>query len=111
MNKKRVIGIILTCLGIAMLFFSSYIRSEVLEGKQQISHAQKSVDSGKGLFKGPSKAVGEGIFSGAQKKIDKGRDDVRFYSALAQWLKVGGIIFIVGGVILIIFGRSSAAKS
>ncbi len=105
-----MMGIILTCAGIAMLFFSSYIRSEVLEGKQQISHAQKSVDSGKGLFKGPSKVVGEGLFSGAQSEIDKGNSDVRFYSTLAQWLKIGGIIFIVGGVVLIIFGRNSAQK-
>lgn len=103
MTKRRVWGAIIAAVGIAMLFVSSYIKGEVEKGKEQISSAQGTVDTGKKLFglSPATKPLGDGLASGAQRKIDAGREDVKRYTAIANGFLAGGIVLIVVGGILV----------
>ncbi|WP_194848262.1 hypothetical protein [Candidatus Neptunochlamydia vexilliferae] len=100
---RRILGLIVAAVGIAMLFASSYIKGEIAKGKEQISSAQGKVDTGKQLFgmTPATKPFGDELASGAQKKIDAGREDVKKYTAIANGLLAGGIILIVGGAFLV----------
>ncbi|MBS0625180.1 MAG: hypothetical protein JSS32_03945 [Verrucomicrobia bacterium] len=107
MNSKQITGIVLVLAGVAMLLTSQYIKSQVLEGKQQISSAQKKVDTANQLFSvNPvSKEVGKGLTGGAQRKIDEGRGEVAHYEQVAQVLNIGGIGAIIVGGVIFLLGR------
>lgn len=103
MTKRRIWGMVIAAIGIGMLFTSNYIKGEVAKGKEQISSAQGTVDTGKQLFgmSSATKPLGDELASGAQRKIDAGREDVKKYTAIANGLLAGGIILIVGGAFLV----------
>jgi hypothetical protein len=107
MNSKTIAGIIFVLAGAAMLFASNYINTQVGEGREKISRAQSQVDRGNSLFSlNPvTKEVGKGIFGGAQKQINAGQQEVGYYAGVAGQLQIGGIVCLVIGGALILFGR------
>lgn len=107
MSGKRIFGIILFIAGVAMIGASMYIKTQVLEGREQISSAQKKVDTGKGLFSMTpyTKDVGDALGKSAQKKIEAGTAEADKYEKIAGWLQIGGIVFMIGGAFMIIIGR------
>jgi len=107
MLAKRISGIIIVILGIALILFSFYIKSRVSSGREQISEAEESVRKGKQLFSlNPySKEVGKHITGLAERKIKEGSAKADRYDTLALWFKIGGGVFIVIGAGLIFISR------
>lgn len=112
MNYKKIIGIILIVVGVAMIFVSNYIIDQVNEGKLKISKAEKQVQQGKSLFSLTpiTKAIGDKAASSAERKIDAGKAQVSEYEELAGTLHMGGIILIVAGVGVFALGFLSQKK-
>lgn len=100
MKSRRTFGIVLCVVGIALILFAMYIKSETVEGRQRISSAQKQVNTGKKLFSlSPvTEPVGKGLTGAAQRRIDEGRREVSQYEDLAYWFQIGGGILIVIGI-------------
>ena len=107
LNTKRVVGIIVLILGVVLIFTSSYIQRRVEEGRGQIKSAQKKVDQANTYFSvtPATKEVGKVVTKPAQKKIDKGRQQVGEYGEMAHWIKIGGIVLIVAGAAVILVSR------
>ncbi|PCI95942.1 hypothetical protein COB11_00650 [Candidatus Aerophobetes bacterium] len=100
---KRIIGIVFLVLGIGFYVFGNYVASEVADGRKKISSGQKSVDDVQSLSKLTpfTKGIGKAATGSAQKKIDKGREDVRKYQILADWMHGVGIgVFVIGAGLL-----------
>ncbi len=107
MNAKQVIGLFLFAAGLGMLYASHYITAQVLEGKGKIRHAQGKVDTTNNLFSVTpvTKPVGQSLTQSAQSQIDSGRDEVAYYEQMADWLRIGGIGFVVVGIGACLFCR------
>jgi uncharacterized protein YjeT (DUF2065 family) len=103
MNTKKIIGIALIVVGAVMLFFSNYIAEQVASGKMQIQEAQGKVDSADSLFSQTkyTKPIGNVFTGSAQKKIDAGQSEVNKYESMSNNLKIGGIVLILIGVIVL----------
>jgi ABC-type multidrug transport system permease subunit len=103
---KKILGIILLLIGLAMFFMSNYIAEQVLEGRQKIAKAQGNVDTGKKLFSlSPyTKGAGNLATSPVQKKIDAGKQEVSAYDQLAGRLYIGGIVVSIVGMGVIVWG-------
>lgn len=103
MNIKRISGVVVLIIGAALFVFGSYVSEEVAGGRQKISSAQKSVDQVDSLSKmSPyTKGVGGMATGSAQKKIDKGREDVAKYQMLANLLHGSGVVLFIAGVGLV----------
>ncbi len=112
MNLKRILGITLFVIGLALFVTSYYITGQIEEGKRQITSAQKKVDNANSLFSlsPTTKEVGKPLTDSAQKKIDAGKQAVNDYTTLAGQLHLAGIIVSLAGIVLIIFGRSRKKK-
>lgn len=113
MNTKRILGVIIVIIGIAMLFSSIYIKNKVLAGRQQISEAQSNVKQGSNILSlNPvSKEVGNVLMQGAQSQIDEGKRKADYYAQVAMWLKMSGIILIILGLLVVIFGKKKKVHS
>jgi hypothetical protein len=107
MSRKYSPAIILGIIGVLSLIGSFYIKSQVETGKKQISKAEKQVGFGKQLFSlsPESEEIGETLSSPINKKIDEGKGQVAFYSNLALWLEIGGILCVVVAVASGFLGR------
>ncbi len=106
MKTKKILGVVLVIIGVAMLLGSNYIKTQVLEGNQRIASAEKSVKQADTLFSlNPvSKEVGKGFTGSANKRIAEGKDEIAYYTSLAQGLQTGGIAVIVVGAVVFIWG-------
>ncbi|NGX43968.1 MAG: hypothetical protein K1060chlam3_00126 [Candidatus Anoxychlamydiales bacterium] len=107
MRTKRISGIIIVLIGVALILSSFYIRSRVRSGRQEISEAQSTVSKGKKLFSVTpiTKEVGKGFMNSVQKKINEATGKADSYAVLATWFQIGGSVFIVLGAVLIYIGR------
>ena len=107
MKKKRILGIIIIAIGLFFIGSSIYIKQEVNAGRKQISEAQETVKSGKKLFSiNPfTKEIGKSITDVMEGKIKEGSDKADRYEALSFWLMIGGIIFVIGGAVLIYLSK------
>jgi hypothetical protein len=103
MFTKKHLGIMTVLLGVVLLFSSFYIKNKVLLGKYQISKAQGALKQGNNTcsFNPLTKEFSERIVGKVQKKIDEVNKKIIFYSNLALWFKIIGIVFIVLGFLLI----------
>ena len=101
MKLKRVIGILLAIGGLVMIFAAKRIQSQVEEGKETVSSAEKSVGQGQTLFglNPVTKEIGQRtIFDPAQNKINAGKEEIAYYEKLASELEIGGGILVVIGI-------------
>jgi hypothetical protein len=107
MSTKRILGIICVIAGVALLCISGYIKSQVGQGSEQVAAAQKKLDQGNSLFSlnSTTKQIGQGMTSGANKKIASAKEQIAYYQNLAEQLQMGGILLIVVGGIVLIFSR------
>ena len=117
MIAKKILGVLIVLIGIAMLGGSYYIQNQVNEGKIQVASAQSKVDTGKALFSNIpvakdvgvvgeiGKGIGKGLASSAQSKIDAGSEQIRHYEKMAFGLKMGGIALIIVGIAVVFIGR------
>lgn len=103
---KKIIGIVLLVIGICLYLFSGYISTQVAQGQQKIVNTQKNVNRARGLtnLSPYTKDIGNVATQPIQQKIDQGKQEVAQYQALANWLRLGGVICIVAGVVLFVFG-------
>jgi len=102
-----MLGLVLCAIGVVSLGGSMYLKKQIAEGNLKISNAEHSVKQGQSLFStNPiSKEVGKGLFGSANKQISAGRDEIAYYTKVAQALQVGGIVFIIAGLGCIFVGR------
>lgn len=106
MKRYKVLGILLIVAGALMIVFSDYIATQVQEGKMQIRSAQSQVDTAESVFSMSkyTKPIGKTFTQSAQKKIDAGQREVDKYETVSSSLKIGGIILIVIGAVVLLMG-------
>lgn len=106
MNTKQISGIVVAFLGAALLFFAHSISEQVAAGQQKINRAQKQVNQSETIFSvSPvTKDIGKQVTAPVQEKIKEGQQEVDTYGRLAQQLHVAGIILLVLGAGLFLFG-------
>ncbi len=107
MTSKKKLGIILTVFGAVLLVASSYIKVQVEEGQKKIEGAEQTIGTGDGLFSltEPTRAIGEHLKAPAEEKIKAGKVQIGFYTALADWMEIGGIGLVLTGTILMFLGK------
>lgn len=114
LSWKRVLGLLSIIVGVALIVFVIYGKGQIRAAKGEISSAKKKVEQGNQLFSlNPiSKQIGQGMSSGIQKKIAAGERTVEQYEMIFMWCQIGGIVLIVLGAGLILFGgrRSKRAR-
>ena len=100
-KKKRMFGIGSIVAGAVLIVFSMIIKGKVSEGEGQIAQAER----GQGLLnKSPyTKPFGDRM--GA--KIGEGKDDIAYYTKVANILMGAGIVLIVVGGGSMFFVRKS----
>lgn len=109
---KKIFGILLILLGIALIGTSSYIKVQVEKGKAAVGGAERGVAVGKGLFSlSPiTKEVSKEAMSGIEKKIREGKGEIAKYEKIASWTFYSGIILIVLGAIILFLSKKKMKK-
>lgn len=112
MNVKTITGIVLIVLGAGSLFFSHYIMTQVGEGRVKIAKGEQAVQQSDKLFSltPGTKQVGKIATSGAQKKLKEGKQQAQDYESLANKLEIGGIVGIIAGCGVLLFGLFGKKK-
>lgn len=107
MNVKRIVGIIVFIIGVAMLFISSNIKKQVAEGTLKVTSAEKSVNQANSLFSlsPATKQLTQGSIKGAEKKIAAGKAEIAYYSKLADELQMGGFVLSLAGILVFVLGK------
>ncbi len=107
MKPRRIWGIVLIVAGAIMLFFSEYIAEQVVSGKLQIQQGKQQVQAVDSLFSKSkyTQPFGKAVTGGAQKKIRAGEAEVSKYEQISNNLKIGGVVLIVVGAVLLFFPR------
>lgn len=102
MNVKKIISVALVIVGCFMLGGSYYIKKEIREGQLQIDSAKSTVKTGTKIFSlSPvTEPIGSGIARAADKKIRSGEEQIAYYTKVANFLLVGGLVLVGGGVFL-----------
>lgn len=108
MNVKKIIGIIVFIVGVVMLFVSANIKKQVAEGTLKVRSAERSVGQANKLFSlsPTAKQLSQGTMRGAEKKIAAGKDQIAYYSKLADELQLAGFVFIAAGIVVFVLGRN-----
>lgn len=112
MSPKRIIALLFIIGGIALLFFSSYIVSQVEEGKEQIATARQQVKRGKSILDlfSATKPIGEQLEKSAERKIAAGQKDIAKYQQLAGQLRIAGFVVIFIGIVLFFWPGQEKTK-
>lgn len=112
MNLKRILGFIVLIVGIVMLFVSNNIKEQVAAGTLKVKSAEKTVNQANSLFSlsPTAKELTKGSMQGAQKKIAAGKEQIAYYSKLADELQMGGFVLIGAGILIIVLGKKSTKK-
>jgi len=113
MNFKQILGIIGILLGIASMVVASRINERLDEARGEIGDAKQKVDTGKKLFSlsPATKEIGQGLTSGADKKIRNAEEEVAHYQQIANWCHAGGIaLIVVGAASVLIFWKRSKKR-
>ena len=100
MKTKRVISALLIAGGIALLLVTKYIMNQVAQGEEQIASGESKLGTAKSLFSlnPTAKMVGEGLTSGSEEKISQGKEQIAYYTMVANRLQVSGYVLIAVGV-------------
>ena len=104
---KKFFGMIVIIIGVLGLLGSWYIKNEVKKGEQKISATEQQMDMGDKLLSlSPQLQEGmQGVTGSIQDKVQDGKEEVVFYTDIAKWLEVGGILFLVLGVGVLFCGK------
>jgi hypothetical protein len=104
MKITKGISIGAVVLGLAFLGGAHYIETEVSHGRAQVEGAEQSLKRGQSLFSltPATDQIGQGIQRSADRKLGEARQEIDFYSALAQLLQISGYLLIIGGVIMFV---------
>jgi hypothetical protein len=110
MNSKRILGIIVLVVGVVLLFVSSNIKKQVAEGTLKVSSAEKSVSQANSLFSlsPATKQLSQGAMKGAEKKIAAGKEQIAYYSKLADELQMGGFVLVIAGIVIFVLGGNGS---
>ena len=105
MKKLRILGIVLVIAGVVAICFSSYINSQVAQGKIQVAQGEQKMNAGKQLFSVTplTEKIGEGMTSGGDKKIAEGKQKIAHYQGVANSLMTIGVILIIAGAAIFIW--------
>ena len=109
-KARRSFGIGALIIGAILVVCSFVIKARVAEGEGQIAQAEQTVGRTKSLFGMSSYTQGAGdqLTAGANRKIGEGKDEVAYYTKLANILLFAGIISMAAGGWCLVFGKSSA---
>lgn len=112
MNVKRIFGIVIVIIGVVMLFVSNHIKEEVAAGTLKVKSAEKTVDQANSLFSlsPTAKELTKGSMQGAQKKIAAGKEQIAYYTKLANELQLGGFALVAAGILIIVLGKNTPKK-
>lgn len=105
MSYKRIIGIIIVLIGILLIFFSFYIKSRVayelhnVKTKTELLERHPFARSGGKTSKQIASTTGKAANQIAQERAAS-------YQTTAMWLLISGIVVIIVGALIIVFGRS-----
>jgi len=106
MNVKKILAVIIFVIGVVLLFVSSNIKKQVAEGTLKVTSAEKSVNQANSLFSlsPTARQLTQGTMKGAQKKIAAGKEQIAYYSKLADELQLGGFVLIAAGILIFVLG-------
>ena len=100
MNIKKVISFFVIVVGIAMLGGAYYIKGQVNQGKIRIAAGEQRLNQADAIFSLPGASVlGDHIKEGGKRKITAGNRDIAYYTKMANYLQIGGIVFISLGLV------------
>ena len=107
MLRGKIGSVVVIIVGVVLLFCSFYIKGQVKEGQEKISGIEKNVGIGDKLFSlsPASKEIGSEISKPIREKVAEGKDQIEFYSSLAKWLEIAGVILVVVGVFVILIKK------
>lgn len=99
-KKRKVWGVILIILGVILLSGSFYIKSQVKAGQKQVSQAESTTGFGDKILSltPETKNLGDKLSSPIQDKVKEGKEQIAFYTNIANWLNILGIISIILGI-------------
>lgn len=102
MKTKKIFGIVLVILGVILLCGSFYIKSQVKAGQEKLSFAEETKDLGDKILSitPGTKEFGEHVTGSIQDKVREGKEQIAFYTTVANSLEIGGIISLILGIAL-----------
>lgn len=103
---KKISGVILICVGAALIVFSALVSKEVKQGDQKIQRSQNAVHGIRQATKGndTTRQIGRIITQPIQKKINEGKVEANKYRKLSIWSLIVGIVCASIGLCLLIWG-------
>ena len=112
MNIKRILAIIVFIAGVVMLFVSSDIKKQIAEGTLKVKSAEKSVGQANSLFSlsPATKQLTQGSMNSANKKIAAGKEQIAYYTKVADELQIGGFVLRGAGILIFVLGRHHDKK-
>jgi len=104
MPRRYKLAVILGAVAVVTLSASFYIKSQVEAGLKQISQAEEHMNFGEKLFSitPESKEIGGALSGPIASKIAEGKEQVAFYTHLANWLEITGILCIAVAAVTLI---------
>jgi hypothetical protein len=107
MRSHKTIGTVALILGVVLLGSSMYIKSEVLAGQEQVASGERKLNALDRVFSSNSatKSYGSQITKSGRSKIAQGKEEIAYYTSLANKLQIGGIVLIVVGAGFLLFGK------
>lgn len=103
-----MVGIVIIVIGAVCLLFSNYIAQQILIGQGKIESGQGMVNTTNQVFGQSSytKPVGGFFTSGAQSQINAGKDTIAYYQKVVTFLRIAGVVLIIGGAYVGFFCRN-----
>ena len=107
MRYQRMIGMIALIGGVVCLGFSMYIKSEVLAGQEQIASGERKLNALDRVFSASptTKSYSSQLTKSGRSKIAQGKEDIAYYTSLANTLQISGVVLIIVGAGIFLFGK------
>ncbi len=109
MKAKKKWGILMLIVGIILLSSSFYIKTQVEAGQEKVANVESQTNLGDELLSltPATKEIGKGLTGSIKDKISEGKDQIEFYTAIAKWLEIGGVLLVVLGMSSIFLGKKN----
>jgi hypothetical protein len=107
MSSQRIIGLIALIAGVILIGFAMYIKQEVVSGNAQIARGEQKINTTEKVFSltPTTKQLGSGFTKSGKEQIAKGKEEIAYYTNLANKLQITGIILLIVGGGILIFGK------